>query len=68
MLQLVEVSPKKTWEGFFGGCVAAFTISSTGAYLMGWPFPLMTGGSTELPSSLAMLRCFERKDLFSAHA
>jgi len=42
--QLIKVSPKKTWEGFIGGCVAAMAVSATGASLMGWPLPLFTGG------------------------
>ena len=41
--QLIKVSPKKTWEGLIGGCVAAMAVSATGACLMGWPLPFLTG-------------------------
>ena len=31
---LIELSPKKTWEGFLGGCVGGMAFSVTGATLM----------------------------------
>jgi len=37
------VSPNKTWEGLVGGCVASLLVSTTGALLMRWPVPLVSG-------------------------
>ncbi len=43
-----SVSPGKTWEGVFGGLLAAGLLSIVGAYGMGWP-PLLL-----LPLALAV--------------
>ncbi len=32
-----QVSPGKTWEGVFGGCVAAMLVAGIAARLLGWP-------------------------------
>lgn len=40
---LMELSPKKTVEGFLGGCAAAVCATTAGATLMGWPKPLLSG-------------------------
>eukprot|EP00322_Chrysochromulina_rotalis_P028327 CAMPEP_0115846940 /NCGR_PEP_ID=MMETSP0287-20121206/10119_1 /TAXON_ID=412157 /ORGANISM="Chrysochromulina rotalis, Strain UIO044" /LENGTH=339 /DNA_ID=CAMNT_0003300745 /DNA_START=254 /DNA_END=1273 /DNA_ORIENTATION=- len=42
--QLIELSPKKTWEGLLGGCLAAMACSAVGGYLMMWPRPWLSGG------------------------
>ena len=41
---LIKISPKKTWEGLIGGCLASMAVSCTGATLMRWPRPLLSGG------------------------
>jgi|TARA_B100000524_G_scaffold322903_2_gene204532 phosphatidate cytidylyltransferase len=42
---LIKVSPNKTWEGLAGGVLAAVAFSTTGAVLMGWPLPAVSGPS-----------------------
>ena len=37
------MSPNKTVEGLLGGCVAAMLAMATGALLMDWPRPLLSG-------------------------
>lgn len=39
----VELSPRKTLEGLVGGCAGAMVATTTGAKLMGWPRPLLSG-------------------------
>jgi len=41
---LISVSPGKTWEGLWGGVVAATATMAAAAVLLGWPYPLATGG------------------------
>jgi len=52
---LIRVSPKKTWEGLYGGCAAAMAVSALGGTLMGWPLPLITGGAYGLMCALMAL-------------
>jgi len=40
---LIKISPKKTWEGLLGGCLASMLCSALGATLMGWPLPILSG-------------------------
>ena len=40
---LIKISPKKTWEGLLGGCVASMAVSTIGATLMRWPRPFFSG-------------------------
>mmetsp|Transcript_165084 Transcript_165084/g.292307 ORF Transcript_165084/g.292307 Transcript_165084/m.292307 type:complete len:464 (+) Transcript_165084:102-1493(+) len=41
--KFVELSPKKTLEGLVAGCLGAMLATTTGAVLMGWPRPLISG-------------------------
>ena len=40
---LIKISPNKTWEGLLGGCAASVACSVSGAWLMAWPAPLISG-------------------------
>ena len=52
---LISVSPNKTWEGLIGGCVAAMLVSASGAKLMGWPRPLLSGSLYGLVAAVMAL-------------
>ena len=49
------ISPKKTWEGLCGGCVAAIIVSVCGAVLMRWPAPALTGAMYGLMAAVMAL-------------
>ena len=52
---LISVSPRKTLEGFVGGCVGAMGVCAWGASLMRWPRPLLSGAAYGLMCAVMAL-------------
>lgn len=53
--KFVELSPKKTLEGLVAGCLGAMLATTTGAVLMRWPRPLISGSCYGLMVGLMAL-------------